>query len=100
MQVKIFKPTKNSMQSAIQKDQWVMQGKSKGKFPYDNGWTSSDNMSDEINLVFSSKESAIDFATSNYFEYEVIEPPEHQIKKRSYAQNFTKKPVVGARITL
>ncbi len=100
MQVKIFKPTKNSMQSAMQKDQWIMQGKSKNKFQYDNGWTSSDNMSDEINLVFSSKESAVDFATTNYFEYEVIEPREHQIKKRSYAQNFTKKPFANARIVI
>lgn len=95
MQVKIFKPIKNPMQSGLQKDKWIMEAivKDHTKSKYSlSGWTSSDDMSNEIRLTFPTKEIAIKYAEDNLFDYKIIEPIGTKISKRSYAQNFTKIP--------
>ena len=54
------------------------------------GWESSTNTMSEINLEFSSQEEAIKYAKKNNINYELIEPKERKIIKKSYANNFTK----------
>ena len=54
------------------------------------GWESSKDTYSELNLEFSSKELAIDYAKKNKIIYELIEPNERKLVKKSYADNFTK----------
>ncbi len=54
------------------------------------GWESSTNTLDELVLQFSSKVMAIQYAKKNNIEFEIIEPKNRKIIKKSYADNFTK----------
>ena len=89
---KIFKPTKNAMQSGLGKsDKWVIE------FIVDQpginplmGWESSTDTLSELNLEFSSKDKAIEYAKKNKIEFELIEPHSRKIVKKSYSNNFTK----------
>jgi len=89
---KIYIPTKNSMQSGLGKmDKWVI------KFETENaginplmGWETSSNTLSELNLEFSSKELAIDYAKKKKIDYEIIEPQKRKTVKKSYADNFLK----------
>jgi len=89
---KIYIPTKNSMQSGLGKlDKWVI------KFETENtginplmGWETSSNTLSELNLEFSSKELAIDYAKRKKIDYEIIEPQKRKNIKKSYADNFLK----------
>ena len=39
---------------------------------------------------FSTKESAINYAKNNKIKFEILEPKERKIFKKSYSDNFTK----------
>ena len=54
------------------------------------GWESSTDTLNELNLKFSSKESAIEYAKKNKIKYELIDSNNRKIVKKSYADNFTK----------
>ena len=54
------------------------------------GWESSTNTLSEINLEFSTKDEAIKYAKKNNIIFEVIEPKNRKIIKKSYADNFIK----------
>ena len=54
------------------------------------GWESSDDTLSELNLEFTSKELAIEYAKKNKIEIEIIEPKKRKIVKKSYADNFLK----------
>ena len=67
------------------------------KFDTDNrginplmGWESSTNTLSEINLEFSTREEAVKYAKKNNIDFEVIEPKNRKIIKKSYADNFIK----------
>ena len=89
---KIYKPTKTAMQSGTKKfDKWVIE------FITDDpdtnplmGWESSTDTYSEIKLEFSSKDLAIEYAKKNKIDYEIIEPKNRKIIKKSYADNFKK----------
>ena len=80
------------MQSGLGKtDKWVI------KFETENtgvnplmGWETNSNMLSELNLEFSTKELAIEYANKNKIEFEIIVPKEGKIIKKSYADNFIK----------
>ena len=89
---KIYKPAKTSMQSGRGKTKkWLLRFEDikSGINPL-MGWESSTNTMSEINLEFSSQEEAIKYAKKNNINYELIEPKERKIIKKSYANNFTK----------
>ena len=54
------------------------------------GWESSTDTLTELKLEFSSKDKAIEYAKKNKIKFEIIEPQERKIVKKSYADNFTK----------
>ena len=54
------------------------------------GWESSDDTYSEINLEFSSKDLAIEYAKKNKIDYEVIESKKRTVIKKSYTDNFLK----------
>ena len=89
---KIYKPSKTAMQSGVKKfDKWIIEfiTNDPGVNPL-MGWESSDDTYSEINLEFSTKEIAIEYAKKNNIDYEVIEPRVRKIVKKSYSDNFTK----------
>ena len=89
---KIYKPTKTAMQSGIIKlDKWIIEfiTKKTGINPL-MGWESSTDTLSELKLEFSTKELAIEYAKKNSIEFELIEPKERKVIKKSYADNFTK----------
>ena len=89
---KIYIPTKNSMQSGLGKsDKWLIE------FEIENtginplmGWETNANTLSELNLEFSSKELAIEYAKKNKIDFEIIEPQKRKTIKKSYADNFLK----------
>ena len=89
---KIYKPTKTAMQSGLGKnDKWIIEyiTKNPGINPL-MGWESSTDTLSELKLEFSTKESAIDYAKRNKIIFEIIEPKQKRILKKSYSDNFTK----------
>ncbi len=80
------------MQSGLGKtDKWVIEFETKdtGINPL-MGWETSTNTLSELNLEFSSKEMAIEYAKKNKIDFEIIEPKKRKINKKSYADNFLK----------
>ena len=72
---KIFRPTNTAMQSGFAKsDKWVIEYivDQPGVNPL-MGWESSTDTLSELNLEFSSKEKAIEYAKKNKIEFEIIE---------------------------
>ena len=89
---KIYKPSKTAMQSGIKKfDKWIIEFITNDtQINPLMGWESSDDTYSEINLEFSSKDLAIEYAKKNKIDYEVIEPKKRKVIKKSYADNFLK----------
>ena len=88
---KIYKPSKTAMQSGLKKfDKWILEfiTNQPGVNPL-MGWQSSDDTYGELNLEFSSKELAIEYAKKNNIDFELIEPKIRKIIKKSYSDNFT-----------
>ena len=89
---KIYKPSKTAMQSGIKKyDKWIMEfvTENPGINPL-MGWESSSDTLSELNLEFSTKELAIEYAKKNKIDFEIIEPQKRKTIKKSYADNFLK----------
>ena len=80
------------MQSGLGKsDKWLI------KFETENpginplmGWETNSDTFSEINLEFSTKELAIEYAKKNKIDYEIIETKKRKTIKKSYADNFLK----------
>ena len=80
------------MQSGIGKTKnWILEyiDKKTGINPL-MGWESSTHTLSEVKLQFSTKENAIRYAKKNKLIFELIEPKEKKIFKKSYADNFIK----------
>ena len=89
---KIYKPSKSAMQSGEKKyDKWVLEfiTDKPGINPL-MGWESSSDTYSEVNLEFSSKDLAIEYANKNQINFELIDHKERKLIKKSYADNFTK----------
>ena len=89
---KIYKPSKTAMQSGIKKfDKWIIEflTEDPGKNPL-MGWESSTDTYSELKLEFKSKHLAIEYAKKNNIVFEVLEPQQRKITKKSYADNFIK----------
>ena len=90
---KIYKPTQTAMQSGKGNSKnWILEFETldKSVSPL-MGWESSRDTMSELKLQFSSKEKAINYAKKNNINYNIIEPKERKIIKKSYANNFLKK---------
>ena len=78
------------MQSGLGKTyKWVLEFETKD--PTKNplmGWESSSDTLTELKLEFSSKELAINYAKKKKIDFELIEPKQRSVVKKSYADNF------------
>ena len=80
------------MQSGLGKtDKWILKFETKNNSinPL-MGWETSTDTLSELNLEFSTKELAIEYAKKNKIDLEVIEPQKRKTTKKSYADNFLK----------
>ena len=89
---KIYKPSKTAMQSGLKKfDKWILEFITND--PTINplmGWESSDDTLSELKMEFTTKELAIEYAKKNKINFELIEPQNRKIVKKSYSDNFIK----------
>lgn len=91
MQVRIYKTLGNPMQSVNNRQVWMLEFKDKEKERFLEplmSRTSSKNMQSEVKLEFETVEDAIRFAEKNNYIYEVSEPHEPKLIRKSYASNF------------
>lgn len=94
IQVRIYKPTKNTMQSAKGKTKvwridWdVLQGSGRWENPL-MGWASSADYMQGTTLAFRTREDAERFAERQGWEYYVQEPKEARIPPKSYGELLT-----------
>ena len=80
------------MQSGLGKsDKWLIEFETEdtGINPL-MGWETNSNTLSELNLEFSSKELAINYAKKKKINFELIEPKKRKVVKKSYADNFLK----------
>ena len=80
------------MQSGLGKaDKWLIEFETMnaGVNPL-MGWETSSNTLSEVNLEFSTKELAVEYARKNKIDFEIIEPQKRKTIKKSYADNFLK----------
>ena len=91
MKAKIYKPSKTAMQSGRSKyNKWVLKFSDK-KNQLKNtmmGWNGGSSTVSQIELKFSSKEEAVNYAKKNGIDYEVLETRERKVINKSYADNF------------
>ena len=84
---KIYKPTKTAMQSGTKKfDKWIIEfiTEDTGINPL-MGWESSTDTLTELNLEFTTKELAIDYAKKNDIDFEISQAGvEASMLKRIY----------------
>ena len=91
MTIKIYKPSKSSMQSGLGKTkQWLAEYISEKDKTKDSlmGWNSSSDTRGQIKIFFDTKEQAIEWSKKNNEQFIVIEPKERKIKPKNYASNF------------
>lgn len=95
MTARIFKPTKNAMQSGMRRSK-------KWKFEYAPeqarsldplmGWTGSSDMNSQIRLTFDTKQEAVAYAERNGIDYVVQEPHVRKKRLKNYADVFAFRP--------
>ena len=89
---KIYIPAKVATQSGRAKQKtWILEFETKD--PHTNslmGWESSSDTLEEVKLKFTSKDKAIEYATTNNINFSVIEPRKKTFVIKSYESNFTK----------
>ncbi len=91
MKAKIFKPAKTAMQSGRSKfNKWVLKFSDKKNQLKDTmmGWNGGSSTISQIELKFSSREEAVNYAKKNGIDYEVLETRERKVINKSYADNF------------
>ena len=92
MTIKIYKPSKTSMQSGFKKTKlWLAEYISEVEKVKDSlmGWNSSKNTTKQLKLNFDTLDDAILWCQKNSYEYRVIDQTHKQVKPKSYASNFS-----------
>ncbi|MCB1682513.1 MAG: ETC complex I subunit [Alphaproteobacteria bacterium] len=91
MQVKIYRPSKNTMQSGRgNTGQWVLEYETvsaRNPEPL-MGWTASGDTLNQVRLRFSTMEEAVAFAEREGWDYTVMRSHDRTIKPRNYGDNF------------
>lgn len=91
MNVKIYRPSRNTMQSGRGKTaDWVLEYElSAARGPESlMGWTSAGDTLNQVKLKFATEEDAVRFAQSKGWHYVVLPPQERRVVPRNYVDNF------------
>jgi hypothetical protein len=91
MRARIYQPPKSAMQSGTAKThRWKLEyepERAKIRDPL-MGWTGSDDMRQQINLSFDTRDAAIAYAEANNIPYDLEIPTARVRKPKQYADNF------------
>ncbi|SCA54968.1 ETC complex I subunit region [Candidatus Terasakiella magnetica] len=91
MDVRIYQPAKNAMQSGHAKtNTWILEFNPIAAERADElmGWSGGGDTRKQLQMKFSSKENAITFAEKKNLSYEVKEPKARKLQIKNYADNF------------
>ena len=93
MLARIYKPSRNAMQSGTAKSrQWVLEFAPEAPRKIDPlmGWTSSSDMNSQVRLRFDSKQEAIEYAERHGIDAQVFEPHKRKpnVRQNGYGENF------------
>lgn len=91
MKVRIYRPSKNAMQSGRGKNKlWVLEPELEtARVPEPlMGWTSSGDTLNQIRLRFESADAALHYAEKQGWSCTVDEAQERKVTPRNYADNF------------
>jgi hypothetical protein len=91
MRARIYKPARNAMQSGnARTKQWLLEYEpERPKVPDPlMGWTSSDDMRQQVTLEFDTREEAVAYAGKHAIPYQVFEPHAPHTRPKSYSDNF------------
>lgn len=91
MNVRIYRPSRTSMQSGRAKvGRWMLEYEIETPRRPEPlmGWISSGDTLNQVQLQFDTKEEAVAFAERKGWRYTVFEPHERRILPRNYADNF------------
>lgn len=91
MTARIYKPAKTAMQSGhATSNAWVLDFEPEHPRVVEPlmGWTTSDDMRQEIRLRFASKEDALAYCERNGIAYRVFEDKPVARRKIAYSDNF------------
>ncbi len=94
MKARIYRPTRNAMQSGqAETRRWKLVFTPQAGLYIDPlmGWSGMTDTTQQIQMYFKSEEEAIEYAKRNQLEYEIKEPELRIIKPKSYAANFSYK---------
>ena len=92
MLAKIYKPSKNAMQSGKAKTKdWVLEFVADAQRSVDPlmGWTSTNSTEQQIRLFFESREDAIAYCEREGVTFQVVTPREPKRIVKTYADNFS-----------
>ena len=91
MRARIYKPAKNAMQQGNARTKlWLLEYEPESAKAPDPlmGWTSSDDMRQQVVLEFDTSEEAVAYAEKNGIAYQVFEPHTPKPRPKSYSDNF------------
>ena len=91
MLARIYKPTRNAMQSGkARTKRWLLEYEQQTPRRIDPlmGWTSADDMRQQVSLEFASMGEATAYAEKNGIAYQLFEPHNPSPKAKSYSENF------------
>lgn len=92
MQARIYQPAKTAMQSGRGKaEAWVLEFVSGANRQSDPlmGWTSVDNMADQVKLKFETRAQAVAYAKREGLTFTVEEAKTRKRMVKSYSENFS-----------
>ena len=87
----IFQPTKSAMQSGLNNSKkWCLTNVETHKTFLNSVfcWTGTSNPEKNIQIFFDELDSAVRFAKSRGYFFEIIDTPKRKIIKKSYSNNF------------
>ena len=94
MRARIYRPARTAMSSGTAKTKhWVLEFAPAAAREVDPlmGWTSSSDTQSQVQLRFSTKEEAVDYAREHGIEEVVVQEPKVRkpnIRPRGYGENF------------
>lgn len=91
MVARIYKPSRSVMKTGpAYRDYWILEYEPEQPRWADPlmGWTSSDDMRQQVQLKFATKEDAESYAQRNGIPYRVIQARERRTIPKSYSDNF------------
>ncbi|HWA03844.1 MAG TPA: ETC complex I subunit [Rhizomicrobium sp.] len=91
MRARIYIPARNAMQSGKGRSRhWLLEFEQERPREIDPlmGWTGSNDMRQQVQLEFATREEAVDYAERHGIAYQVFEPHRPAARAKSYADNF------------